>query len=325
MRTSCKVGRSLSIVVLGVVTMAGGLAFAQEKFPAKPITLIVCTTAGGGQDVTARALQPHLEKNFRQPVIVTNKPGAGHAIGLNEAAIAAPDGYTIVMTSPSLNLLKYTMKAGVDYVKFEPIAFVGFSPVGILVRKDAPWNTLQEILDYAKANPEKLRIGNAGYGGLFHISAIGMEMAAGVKFTHIPYKGTSASFPAILGGHIDAIAAAVVDTFPLIKGNKLKVLGIAAAERSKIVPEAPTFNELGMKAEYATTYTFLGPKGIPKERVKILYDGFQKSSNTKEFKDYCSNQGVTMALMGPEEFGKFLEKEDKKWKELVTIGGIKPE
>ena len=315
------------IFVLGLwcVMMVGGLAFAQEKFPARSITMIVSWSAGGGQDLTARALQPLLEKALGQNVIVVNKPGGGASIGFNEIANATPDGYLIGQASPSLSIIKYTMRAGVDYLKFDPITFGGYSPSTILVRKDAPWNTLKQFIDYCKANPGKVRMGNSGYGAIFHISAIGMEHAAGVKFIHVPYKGTSPSIPAILGGHVDAIVAGITDTFHLIKGDKLKAIGVAAPERSKFVPEAQTFKELGMDAEFVTSYGWIGPKGIPKDRLTILANGFKKALESKEFKDYCDSQGVTIWVQGPQEFTKYLEKEDKKWKQAIEIGGIKPE
>ncbi len=316
---------TILLMILFSVFTTGGSALAQEKFPAKPLTFIISWSAGGGQDLTARALQPHLEKALGQPAIIVNKPGGGASIGFNEIANSAPDGYTFGQVSPSINILKYTMKADVDYVNFEPIMFGGYSPVSIFVKKEAPWNTLKEFLDYAKANPGKVRMGNSGYAAIFHISAIGMEQVAGVKFIHVPYKGTSPSIPALLGGHIEAIAAGITDTFHLIKGGKLKALGVAAPERSKFVPQAQTFKELGMDAEFITFYAWVGPKGIPKERVNTLHQAFKRAIESKEFRDYCDSQGVTISTKGPEEFGKFLAQEDKKWKELISIGGIKPE
>jgi tripartite-type tricarboxylate transporter receptor subunit TctC len=316
---------AIFMAALGWGTMVGGLAFAQEKFPTKQLTFIISWSAGGGQDLTARALQPHLEKALGQPVIIINKPGGGASIGFNEIANSAPDGYTFGQVSPSINILKYTMRAGIDYVKFEPIMFGGYSPSTILVRKEAPWNSLKEFLDYARANPGKVRMGNSGYGAIFHISAIGMEQVAGAKFIHVPYKGTAPSIPALLGGHIEAIVAGITDTFHLIKGGKLKALGVAAPERSKFVPEAQTFKELGMDAEFITFYAWVGPKGIPKERVTILYQAFKKAIERKEFRNYCDSQGVTISTKDPEEFAKYLAQEDKKWNELITIGGIKPE
>jgi len=320
-----KIWRAIFVAVLGWVMVVSGSAFAQEKFPTKPITMIISWSAGGGQDLTARALQPHLERALGQSVIIINKPGGGASIGFNEIANSPPDGYTVGQASPSLNIIKYTMKAGIDYVNFAPIMFGGYSPCTILVRNDAPWNTLKEFFGYARANPGKVRMGNSGYGAIFHISAIGMEQAGGVKFIHVPYKGTAPSIPAILGGHLDAIVAGITDTYHLIKGGKLKALGVAAPERSKFVPEAQTFRELGMDAEFITFYSWVGPKGMPRERVRILYEAFKKAIDSKEFHDYCDSQGVTISTKGPEDFGQFLAREDKKWKELITIGGIKPE
>ena len=320
-----KIKAAIAVAVLLVLTLAANQSLAQEKFPSKPVTLIISWSAGGGQDLTARALQPHLGKALGQTVVIINKPGGGASIGFNEIANSTPDGYTFGQASPSINILKYTMKAGIDYVKFEPLMFGGYSPCAILVRKEATWNTLKEFLEYAKANPGKIRMGNSGHGAIFHISAIGMEQAAGVKFIHVPYKGTAPSIPAILGGHIDAIVAGITDTFHLIQGGKLKAVGVAAPERSKFVPEAQTFKELGMDAEFITFYSWLGPKGISQDRVTVLYQAFKKAVETKEFRDYCDSQGVTISTKGPDEFAKFLAQEDKKWKELITIGGIKPE
>ena len=316
-----------ALLALGVLVIWGGVSLspAQEKYPVRPINLIVTTAAGGGQDMTARALQPHLDKALGTPVLIINKAGAGNAIGLSEIANAAADGYTIGQASPSMNIIKYTMKAGIDYLNYEPIAFGGYSPSSLLVRKDAPWKNLKEILDYARANPGKLRVGNSGTGAIFHISAIGMEHAAKVKFIHVPYKGTSPSFPAILGGHIDAIVTGITDTFPLIKANKLKVLGVASAERSKFVPEAQTFRELGMNAEFATFYSWISPKGVTGEKINILVAAFKKALETREFKSFCDSQGVTIDFKGPRDLARFFELEDQKWKELVSIGGIKPE
>jgi tripartite-type tricarboxylate transporter receptor subunit TctC len=313
------------MAALGLVTFAGGLAFAQETFPTKPLTFIVSWSAGGGQDLVARALQRHLAKALGQPVVIINKPGGGASIGFSEIANSAPDGYTFGQLSPSVHSLKYMVRAGIDYVKFEPIMFGGYSPTCILVKKEASWNTLKEFLDYAKANPGKVRMGNSGHGGGWHIQAIEMERAAGVKFIHIPYKGIAPSYPALLGGHIEAIITSIADTFHLIQGGKLKAVGVASSERNKFVPEAQTFKELGMDIDFVTFYSWVGPKGIPKERVTILYRAFQKAIENKEFKDYCESSGVIISTKGPDEVAKFLAQEDKKWEKLITSAGIKPE
>lgn len=313
------------IVVLLLTTIMGEVALTQEKFPTRPITLIVPWAAGGGMDLTSRAVQPTVEKVLGQSLVIVNKTGGGGAIGLSEIANSTPDGYTIGITSPALPIMQYTVKANIDYRKYEPVIFGGYSPMGIIVRVDAPWNTLKEFLDYCKANPGKVRVGHSGYGASFHIGAIAMEDAASVKFTLVPYKGAAPSSTALLGGHIDAAISGIGDILPLVKGRKIKFLGIADLERSPFVPDAQTFKELGMELELSTYYFWIGPKGIPKERVKILHDAFKKAIESKEFREFCEKQGVTILHRGTEESVKFLEEEDKKWKRLIMIGGIKPE
>jgi tripartite-type tricarboxylate transporter receptor subunit TctC len=311
-------------VVLLLTTTVIGVSVAEEKFPTQPVTLIISWSPGGGQDLTARALQPLVEKALGESVVVVNKPGGGASIGFNYVADSKPNAYTILQASPSISILKYTMRAGVDYKRYEPIIFGAYTPAAVLVKADAPWNNLKEFLDYAKANPGKLRVGNSGHGAIWHISALAIEHAAGVQITHVPFKGTSPSIPSILGGHIEAILAGFGDTMHLVKGGKLKYLGIAAPERSKFAPELQTCKELGMDVEMISYYSWLAPKGTPTERVKILHDAFRKALESKTFKEYTEKQGITIAIKGSEEFANFLDKEDKKFRELITIAGIKP-
>jgi tripartite-type tricarboxylate transporter receptor subunit TctC len=317
------IGVSFAVVLLVTTTMIG-VALAEEKFPAKPVTLIISWSPGGGQDLTSRALQPLVKKALGKSLVIVNKPGGGASIGFNYVADSKPDGYTILQASPSISILKYTMKAGVDYKRYEPIIFGGYTPAAVLVKADAPWNNLKEFLDYAKANPGKLRVGNSGHGAIWHVSALAIEHGAGVDITHVPYKGTSPSIPAILGGHIDAILAGFGDTMHLVKGGKLKYLGVAAPEKSKFAPELQLCKELGMDVEMISYYSWLAPKGTPKGRVKILHDAFNKALKSEAFSEYCQKQGVTISIKGSKEFAEFLDKEDKKFKELITIAGIKP-
>jgi len=306
--------------------LSGGVVLAQGKFPGKPITFVVSWSAGGGQDMVVRALEPNFVKSFGQPAVIVNKAGGGSTIGLNEIMKASPDGYTIGPGSPNLLISKYTVKdAGIDYKRFEPIIYIANSDSAIFAKQDAPWKNLKELLDWTKKNPGKLRVGNSGYGAMQHLSAIAMEHASKSKFIHIPYKGGAPSLPALMGGHLDIIVNSITDVLHLVRGGELKALGVAAPARNRFIPEAQTFKELGMDVVFSTCYTWVGPKGIPKDRVKILYESLRKSAESKEFKSFCDQQGVTLAMKGPEEFAKILEAEDKMWQEVITIGGIKPE
>jgi tripartite-type tricarboxylate transporter receptor subunit TctC len=315
-----------TVIALCWVMMSGGLAFAQEKFPSKQMTIIIPWAAGGGQDLAARAMQPTLEKMTGVPFLVVNRPGAGATIGFGEVMRSAPDGYTLCHISPSISIVKYTIKdTTVDYVKFEPILFSAYAPQLVVGRKDAPWNTLKELLDFAKANPGKLRVANTGYGAIHHMGAIGIELSAKIKVTHIPYKGTGAAIPELLGGHVDVLVTSLSDILHLVRGGSLRVIGVADTARNKYIPEVQTFVELGVDHKVLSYHAWLGPKGIPKERVKILYDLFVKTLNTDEIKSFYDKQGATISVKDPTEFGKFLEEEDKRWKNLIINAGIKPE
>jgi tripartite-type tricarboxylate transporter receptor subunit TctC len=300
-------------------------AAAQEKFPKDPVTIVVPYAAGGSHDLVARALQPQMEKILGAPVIVENKPGGGSTIACNYVKAAPPNGYMLVTVSPTLSIIKYTLPdSGVTFDQFEPIAYVGYTPQGVFMRVDAPWNNLKELIEYAKANPGKLKCGNAGHGGNFHMGAVGIEQATGVKFTHIPFKGAAPAVPAVMGGHVDIIVSTIADTLHMVKGGSLKVLGLAAPERNKFAPDAQTFKELGYDIEFSTYWSYLGPKGMPKDRVQILYDAFKKSTETKEVKEFFDMQGVTPSLKSPEELADYYKKEDVKWGKLIKEGGLMP-
>lgn len=314
----------LFVGVFLCATMFGGLAFAQEKFPTKPISIIVPYAAGGGHDLVTRIVQTPLEKSLGQPIVVINKTGGGSTIALSAVRESAPDGYTIGITLEALLAVQYTIpQAGIKYTDFEPIVYFGNTPNILAVRKEAPWNTLKEFIDYAKANPGKVSVGNSSQGGNNHLEAIAIERAAGVKFIHTPYKGTAASIPDLLGGHVHAIAAGLADTISLVKGGKVRLLGITP-QRSKAVPEVPTFKEQGLDVDFGQSYIFVGPKGIPAEKVKVLYNAFKAAAESKEVKDFFDRSGSTIALQGPEGLGKWLQAQDKICKELVAVSGIQP-
>jgi tripartite-type tricarboxylate transporter receptor subunit TctC len=317
-------------VLLWVCVAIAGLAIsgpgsAQEKFPKDPITIVVPYAAGGSHDLVARALQTQLEKILGVSVLVENKPGGGSTIACNLVKAAPPTGYTLVTVSPTLSIIKYTMpESNVVYDQFEPVAYVGYTPQGVFTRVDAPWNSLKELLDYAKANPGKVKCGNAGHGGNFHMGAVGIEQATGVKFTHIPFKGAAPAVPAVMGGHVDIIVSTIADTLHMVKGGSLKVLGLAAPERNKFAPDAVTFKELGYDIEFSTYWSYLAPKGTPGDRLNLLFSAFKKATETKEVQEFYDMQGVTPSFKSPGELAEYYKKEDVKWGKLIKEGGLMP-
>ena len=175
-----------------------GWALTQEKFPARPVSLIIPWAPGGGGTINAQALQPHLEKAMQGSIQIVNKPGGGGTIAWNYVANSPPDAYTVGIINPSFILTQYTTTTGVSFKKVDPIIMVVDLPAALAVRADAPWKTFKEFISYAKANPGKVQMGNSGMGANYHISSLGIEMVAGVKFTHVPFKGSSPSILSLI-------------------------------------------------------------------------------------------------------------------------------
>lgn len=299
-------------------------ALSQEKFPSKPITIICPWEPGAGADLLARLIQRHAEKILGQPIIVKNKTGGAGTIGFNEGLNSPPDGYTLTEVTPSIVVTPYTVPGTVQYIKkFDTIILTAGSPTAITVRADAPWKTFKEFIDYAKANPGKIRISNSGHAAMYHIGAIGVEASTGTKFTHVPYKGSAPGVMALAGGHVEASISTVMSVLQLVKSGKLKVLTICSPERYYHLPEVPTFNEVGINLNVNTWWGFLTPMGTPKENIKIIHDAFKKAMDTAEFKQFAKDQGLIISYLGSSEFGKFLEDMDKQWHGLIEYGGFK--
>ena len=310
-----------AVVMLSVGAFHQG--FAQEKFPSKPITIIVSWAPGGGMDLNTRALQPLLEKILGQPVVIINKSGGGGTIGFTEGAKASPDGHTITLLSPSILTTTYMISSDIHYRNYSPVIRTGYSPSTMTVKADAPWQSLHEFLKYAKANPEKIRMADGGHGSASHIRGVWIELITGVKFTHIPFKGTAPALMALAGGHAEGFAGGVTDEYHLVKGGKLRILAITAPERMALIPEVPTFQELGIDFDSSTWHMYVVPKGTPQTSIKVLHDAFKKAMDSAEFADYAKNQAVTPGYLGPEACVRFLKKEDKIWLKMIEAAGLR--
>jgi tripartite-type tricarboxylate transporter receptor subunit TctC len=302
------------------------MVYAQATFPSKPITLVIPWAAGGGQDNSARAISPQVGAALGQPLVIVNKPGAASATGHIFVQDADPDGYTLVQTSTPIITLQYLHpSSGVSFKKLEPIGMHAYSPAAIFVKSDGPFDTLKKLVDYAKANPGKLRLANSSNGGIWHLSGIAFAKEAQIKIVHVSTKGSAADANMVLGGHVDGMIGGPGDVFHLVKGGKLKMIAVGEPIRSKLLPDVPTFKEMGLNLVMFSYYSWLGPKGLPKEKVKIIYDALKKGADSKEYRDFCTNQAVTLSVMGPEDFAKFLAETDKKYKAFIEEGGIKAE
>ena len=312
------------VCLLVVFVLGGGFPFAQEKFPTKPINIIVPFSPGGNVDVNAQLMRSHLQKILGVSVVVVSKPGGSTTIGANLAANSPPDGYTLMAHTPSLLCTRYTVKSGVSHEKFVPVIRTVVVPLAITVRADAPWKDFKEFIDHAKKNPEKVKEGHSGVGAMAHLTAVGLEMTTGAKFTHVPFKGAGPSITALVGGHIDFMLHDLSSTFPFIQAKKLRALGVSSVERSHVVPDVPTFKELGLDLDVGSWVTYFVPKGTAKERIEILHQAFKEAMNTPEHLDMYKKQGGIVEYMEPENLAGFLDQQDKFLKKIIDFAGIKP-
>jgi tripartite-type tricarboxylate transporter receptor subunit TctC len=305
--------------------LLGGWGAAEEKFPSRAVQFIIPWAAGGGGTINAQALQPHFEKAIQGSVQIVNKPGGGGTIAWNYVANSAPDGYTVGITNQSFILTQYTTRTGVSFKKVDPIIMVVDIPAALAVKADAPWKTFKEFVSYAKANPEKVQMGNSGMGANYHISALGIEMVTGVKFTHLPFKGSSPSITALLGGHVDVSVNEISTLLPFVEAKKFRLLVVGSTERNFVVPDVPCMKEEGYdQVLIGAWYAWVLPKGVPKERVKALHDAFKAAMEAKEYKDYYRKLGGVVKYVGPQDLPGFLEQEDRSLKKIIDFSGFKP-
>jgi tripartite-type tricarboxylate transporter receptor subunit TctC len=320
-------GKTLFVILVcgAWILLSIGSSLAQEKFPGRPVQFIIPWAAGGGGTINSQALQPHFEKAIGGSIQIVNKPGGGGTIAWNYVANSPPDGYTVGITNQSFILTQYTTRTGVSFKKVDPLLMVVDIPAALAVKADAPWKSFKEYISYAKANPGKVQMGNSGMGANYHVSALGIEMVTGVRFTHVPFKGSSPNITALLGGHVDSIVCEISTLLPFVEGKKFRLLVVGSAERNPAVPDIPCIKEEGYDPVLiGAWYVWVVPKGVPKDRFKALHDAFKTAMEAKEYKDYYRKLGGIARYVGPQDMPAFYAQEDKVLKKIIDFSGFKP-
>lgn len=305
-------------MLVGIVAMAASVfaAPAMAAFPDKPITVICPWAPGGGTDVLLRALSKEAEKFLGQSITVVNQTGGAGAIGHNAIRAARPDGYTVGMITFELNSLPPQGLVPFTWKNFDPLMRINSDPAALTVRKDAPYNTVRGFLDYAKAHPDEITIGNSAPGSVWHIAAGLVADKTGVKVKHVPFDGAAPAVTSLVGGHITAVAVSVAEVRGQVQAGNLKILGVMSAERDKIFPDVPTFKEQGVNVEF---YTWRGlglPKGVPPAIKAKLADAFKKAMDAPAFKELAAKASLNLAYQDSAEFTKFL---DQNYKDVEAV------
>jgi len=305
-------------MLVGIAALIAGAfaAPAMAAFPEKPITVICPWAPGGGTDVLLRALSKEAEKFLGQSINVVNQTGGAGAIGHNAIRAARPDGYTVGMITFELNSLPPQGLVPFTWRDFDPMMRINSDPAALTVRKDAPYNTVRGFVDYAKAHPTEITIGNSAPGSVWHIAAGLVAEKTGVKIKHVPFDGAAPAVTSLVGGHLTGVAVSVAEVRGQVQAGNLKILGVMSADRDKIFPEIPTFKEQGVDVQF---YTWRGlglPKGVPAANKAKLTDAFKKAMDTPAFKELAAKASLNLAYQDSAEFAKFL---DQNYKDVEAV------
>jgi tripartite-type tricarboxylate transporter receptor subunit TctC len=321
-------GRAIRASVLAMAALVATSAVAQspaDKYPDKPIKIIVPFAPGGSTDVLARVIGQKMTESWGQPVIVETRPGAMTIIGTAAAAKADPDGYTLIIvvsnivTNPALNpTMPY------DAIKdFEPVGLLGRAPIVIYTHPGFPPRDVKELVALAKAKPNTLNFGSAGTASMTHLTAELLKIQQGLEMTHVVYRGGSPALNDVLSGQIPMTFATVIQALPQYQAGLVRALGVAAAERHRSIPDVPTFRAQGFDIQVMEWYGMLAPAGTPKPIVAKLNAEMRRILALPEVAERLA--AIEMLGSTPEELGAFMRNEIDRWTPIIKQLGLKAE
>ncbi len=303
-------------------------AAVAESYPARPIRLISPFTPGGGNDLVSRAVAVEMTKSIGQSVVVDNRPGANTIVGMEIVAKAAPDGYTLIMTSSTqaINATLYP-KLPYDSVKsFGPVSRVGSSPLIIAVPAASPLKSVTDLINAARARPGELAYPSAGTGNATHLGGELFAAMANVKLTHVPYKGSGPGLTDLSAGRLQVCFSTALSVVPFVKGGRLRAIAVTSAKRSSFMPELPTVAESGLPGyEAGTWYGVIAPAGTVRAIVARLNKEIIAALALPEVRERLVAQGIDPVGDTPEEFAAYIKSEIVKWAKIIKSTGVTAE
>jgi len=306
------------IFCLALMRLASG-----AEFPTKPINLLIGYSAGGSTDLSVRALAAEAAKTLKQPIICNNQVGAAGTLVLGRVKGEKTDGYTIY-NAPTANFCRIPHLQAVPYDPLKDFTFImqyGLYQYGILVRSDSPWKTFEELIDYAKKNPNKIKYGTSGLGSGQHLAMEYLAMKLGIKWDHVPFPGGAQVVAALLGGHVQVISQTTEWKEQALAG-KFRLLVVPTSQRLKAFPEVPTLIEKGFNFAVHSGLAFMGPAGMPATAVEKLDKAFAEAMKSKIFLDVMDKFDMPPAYLGSEAMTKFVPKDYQETGELIKTLGI---
>ena len=316
------------LAVIALILPAS-LSLAQDSYPNKPVTMIAPFPPGGVADIVGRPLAASMERALRQPVLVVNRPGAGGAVGTTAAARAAPDGYTILMSLSSISIFPVSdpingKPAPYQLSDFAPIALVTADPTVLVVAADGPYKTIHDFIASAKAFPNKMNYSSSGVYGTLHVAMEMFASSAGIKLFHVPYQGGGPAVAALLGGQVHALASGPAAAIGQIKGGKMRALAGWGDQRLPLMPELPTFKELGFRdVEFYIWSGVFAPAATPAPVVQRLRDAVRAAVADPQFRGAMEKVQTPINYLDAPDFRGFLAKDAARLKVAVEkIGRV---
>jgi len=315
----------LPLLLAGLLALP--CAAPAQQYPAKPVRVIVPFAPGGGSDFVARLIGQKLSEALGQQVVVDNRPGAGASIGIDAGIRAAPDGYTLTQITPS-----YTINPTVRPLKFEalvdyaPVVLEGKGPLVVLAHPSLPARNARQLIALAKGKPGDIIYGTAGQGTIIHLATELFLHTAGVKMTHVPYKGGAPALVDLMAGQIQLVWSPPQTGLPHARSGRLRAIGMTSAERSRAEPDIPTLAESGLPGYEATNWHgLIGPKGLPRPIVERLNAEIRKIIAHKEMEKTLQANGIEPAGGTPEQLHEYLRREVEQWRQVITRANIRVE
>jgi len=293
-----------------------------QRYPAKAVSLVVPFPAGGRTDLIGRIVAQHLHEHLNGTVVIVNKPGASGVLGSQEVSQARPDGYTLGFFSTSIVTAQYTVSTPANIKDFDLLAIVNVDPAAVAVNETAPWKSLKELVEQARKNPDRLKIGMIP-GASAQIFAGALAKAAGIKLIHVPFKGDSDGAIALAGGHIDVHVAVPVSYQTLVAAKKVRVLAVAAEERSPLYRDIPTFRENGVDVVIGAFHGVYGPRGLPAEVRDTLVAALEKAMTSRELIEQMSTAGAGVLFRRGDAANAFLAQQDAVYRQIIDDLGMR--
>jgi len=309
------------------VACSTNAATRAASYPDKPVRLVVPFTAGGVADTLARLVAQSLSEQWKQPVVVENKAGAGGNIGMSMVAKAAPDGYTLALAPVGNMTVNYLLYTQLDYQAsdFAPITELAASPNVLVAGKKKPVKNVQEFIDYAKANPNLVDFSSPGVGSGAHLAGELLNQMAGLQMVHVPYSGIAPAINDVIAGNVSIVFGGISTVLPFIRDGKLQALAIAGPDRLQELPEVPTLIEAGYEGFNITSwYGLVTRAGTPDEIIDKIQKAVAKGMDNKAFTEKLASFGLIKQASTPSAFAQQIATDTKNWGEIIKKAGIKP-